>query len=201
MTHADIPKMRIWSLDDGEGVALPDEVKPMLTAPQMVELLKAKGVRFELCDESAAIEALTARESFVHLASYRKLFQKHADGPHAGEYVRLDFADLICLDELDEQIRRAFLLVANDVERAAKAHLLARLSEAEGEDGYGVVADFMATRDKGYRRSIERDLRGRVGADAYSGRLIEHYRDAMPVWVLMEVVPFGTQLAFMLLMA
>lgn len=197
----DIPVIRTWSLDKGAGTALPSDIKPILTATQQVALLKTKGVSFKRCSEKAAIETLSTYESFIHLTSYRKLFQKHTDGPNAGKYVRLDFADLVRLDELDNQIRRTFLLIANDIERAAKTNLLTQLSRAENEDGYAVVADFIASQNKSYRRAIEHNLKNRAKSDAYSGNLIEHYRNAMPAWVLMEVVPFGTQLAFMLFCA
>ena len=43
-----------------------------------------------------------------------------------------------------------------------------------------------------------RVLVSRSRVDEYAGSLIDHYRDAVPVWVLLEVVPFGTMLAFYL---
>lgn len=67
------------------------------------------------------------------------------------------------------------------------------------------LADFMQSQAKGYRASIERNLKGRIGklgsAGEYTGALIAHYSEAMPIWVFLEVVPFGTLLAFYLLCA
>ena len=96
-----------WGLDDGAHEAR--DLKPMLTPEEQVELLKAKGVTFERCDEQEAVEALTERDSFLHIASYRKLFQVHREGENAGKYVRLDFADLLDLDDMDGKLRRTFL--------------------------------------------------------------------------------------------
>ena len=45
----------------------------------------------------------------MHLASCRRLFQKHASGDDRGKYVRLDFTDLLALDALDDELRKAFL--------------------------------------------------------------------------------------------
>lgn len=192
-----------WGLDDGVHEA--QGLKPMLTPQEQVELLKAKGVTFERCTEEAAIEALTDRDTFLHIAAFRKLFQRYDRGDKAGRYVALDFADLLYLDRLDAEIRRTFQLVSGDVERMAKARLVAKMSNRADEDGYSIVADFMAAQSKAYRTSIKRNLKARIAyserADVYLGELIEHYEKAMPVWVLLEVVPFGTLLAFMLFCA
>ena len=192
-----------WGLDNGAHEAR--GLKPMLTPEEQVDLLKEKGVEFKRCNEQEAVEALTERDSFLHIASYRKLFPRHEDGPEEDKYIDLDFADLIDLDELDGEIRRAFLVLTNNIERIAKAHLLARISRCEDEDGYSLVARFMDEQGAGYRRAIKRDLERRRDAggsgDAYTGALIERYAGGLPAWVFLELVPFGTMLAFMLFYA
>lgn len=189
-----------WGID--EGVHEARNLKPMLTPEEQIELLKMKGVAFDRCSEEQAIEALSRCGTFMHLASCRRLFQKHAEGQGKGRYVALDFADLFALNELDDKIRRTFLLVAQDVERLAKTAVITRISEDPGEDGYGIVADFMESQQGRYQGYIKRDLSLRMGAeiegDVYSGRIIAHYSEAMPVWAFLEVVTFGTLLAFYL---
>lgn len=189
-----------WSIS--EGVHEATGLKPMLTPEEQVDLLKAKGVTFGRCDEKDAIEALTERDTFLHIASYRKLFQKHQEGEKAGQYVSLDFADLLGLDRLDCSVRTAFLAASSAIERTVKTELVARIAEDPSEDGYGIVADFMLAQTKRYRNAIARNLEARSSssenADTYTGELIEHYRSAVPVWVLLETVPFGTLLAFLL---
>ena len=98
----------------------------MLNPEEQVALLKAKGVSFERCGEEQAADALARRGTFVHLASCRRLFQKHASGDDRGKYVRLDFADLLALDALDDELRKAFLAVSQDVERLAKTSMVTR---------------------------------------------------------------------------
>lgn len=192
-----------WSLDDGAREIR--NLKPMLTPEEQVQLLQAKGVAFERCDETRAIEVLSSRDTFLHVAAFRKMFQRHTDGDNAGKYVNLDFADLLDMDELDAEVRRCFLLASQDVERIVKTRLIERISLTAGEDGYGILADFMQSQVKGYRVSIERNLKGRIGkhgsVDEYTGALIAHYSEAMPIWVFLEVVPFGTLLAFYLFCA
>ncbi len=174
----------------------------MLTPEEQVALLKAKGVTFERCDETNAVQSLARRDTFLHLASCRRLFQKFTDGPNEGRYVSLDFADLLDLDELDAALRRTFMLASQDVERLAKTAVVTRISEDGDEDGYGIVADFMESQEPRYRGYIMRDLRlrrNKVGeGDVYSGRIIDHYGESMPVWAFLEVVTFGTLLAFYL---
>lgn len=192
-----------WGLDGGAHEM--QNLKPMLTPEEQIKLLKTKGVAFERCDERRAMEALSGRDTFLHISAFRKMFQRHGDGANAGRYVNLDFADLLDMDELDADVRRCFLLASQDVERVVKTRLVERISLAPGEDGYGVLADFMASQTKGYRASIERNLKGRIGRhgspDEYTGALIAHYSGAMPVWVFLEVVPFGTLLALYLFCA
>ena len=115
-----------WGVD--EGVHEARNLKPMLTPEEQVELLKAKGVTFERCTEDEAIEALSGRDTFLHIAAFRKMFQRHTDGDNAGKYVSLDFADLLDMDELDAETRRCFLLASQDIERIVKTRLIERLS-------------------------------------------------------------------------
>ncbi len=192
-------KYTAWGI--GEGIHEATGLKPMLTSEEQVTLLKSKGVTFERCSEDEAISALTERDTFLHITSYRKLFQKHQEGEKTGQYVRLDFADLVALDELDAELRSAFQSVAYDIERLAKTKLVERISANPEEDGYGIVADFMESQQKRYRNTIESNLRVRMQEDAYTGQLIENYADAMPVWVFLEVASFGALLAFYLFCA
>lgn len=186
----------MWSLDGDHEAAAP--LKPMLTPEEQVAVLKDKGITFKRCSEDEAIGALTERNTYLHLTSYRKLFQRN----EWGMYIGLDFADLLELDELDAALRDAMLSAAYDVERLVKTNLVAKIAGEEGEDGYGIVADFIGSQEKKYRKAIERDLLIRMNAesegDAYTGDLIRHYKEAMPIWVFLEVTTLGTMLAFYL---
>ena len=194
---------KAWGIEEGVHEAC--GLKPMLSAKGLIESLKAKGVTFDRCSEEDAIRSLLERDTYLHLASYRKLFQKHLEGERKGQYVRLDFADLLDLDELDSELRRTFQTISNDVERLAKTNLLNRIANDPNEDGYSILADFIGAQNKAYRNSIERNLASRARSseksDAYTGDLIKHYESAVPVWVFLEVVSFGVMLAFMLFCA
>ena len=194
---------RAWSIDKGAHAAL--NLRPMPTPEEHVDLLKTKGVTFKRCDEKFAMEALSNRNTYLHITAFRKMFQRYESGEKRGLYVNLDFADLLYLDGLDAEVRRTFQLVSSDIERTAKTQLIAKIANHIDEDGYGILADFTESQSKRYRESINRDLKARADssgrADVYLGPLIEHYRSEMPIWVFLEVVPFGTLLAFMLFCA
>ena len=119
--------------------------KSMLTVDQQVARLKAKGVTFNLCSEEEAAELLLLGNNYLRLTSYRKLYERKAEGPDAGAYVNLDFGDLAVLSSLDRQLREAFLALTVDVEHFAKMKVLFNV-EAHDEDGYRIVTDFYAGR-------------------------------------------------------
>ena len=170
-----------------------------LTSAQLVEHLKSRGVTFTPCSEADAARYLDNDNNYLRTASYRKLYPRQLEGGHVGDYVNLDFGSLVALSSLDRQLRETFLAISVDVEHFARVKVLRR-AVAEGENGYDIVRDFYASLNHKREHSIKGDLARRSrddeDRDAYAGDLIAHYRDDMPVWVLMEVVEFGTLLTF-----
>lgn len=167
------------------------QLKPMLTAPELVDHLKSKGVKFEIVCEDEARRYLAEKSYYFKAASYRRLFPKYVGGEHDGEYIDLDFGQLALLASLDEQLRRVLRDMTLDVEHFEKTRLLDRIAEAPGEDGYSLIADYReAMRARG-DLYLENELRRRRN-DLYSGDAIRKYWDEMPPWVLFSVVPFGT---------
>lgn len=178
---------------------LKPRAKPLLSTTELIAHLKSKGVTFDLCSESDAAKYLMDTNNYLRAASYRKLFPTQVEGPHVGQYINLDFAYLIELSSADRKLREAFLGIAIDVEHFAKVDLLRRL-EAESEDGYAIVSDYLTHRPRvlsGLRARAEKNERH----DVYSGNLIAHYLDNMPAWVMLEVVDFGTFVDFWLFCA
>lgn len=184
--------------EDVAGGTLPLH-KPLLTVEQQIVHMKSKGITFELCSEADAAVYLREYNNYLRTASYRKLFPVHPEGSRIGLYVNLDFAYLKELSSLGRKLRDALLGIAVDVEHFAKIELLDRMVD-EGEDGYGVVADFLRMRPR-----VVSGLRARAKFgerhDTYSGDLIAHYLECMPVWVLLEVVDFGGFIDFWLFCA
>ena len=83
--------------------------RPMLTVVQQFERLKIKGATFTLCDEALAADTLATKNNYLRITSYRKLYERKKEGPNVGNYINLDFGDLVAISSLDRQLREAFL--------------------------------------------------------------------------------------------
>lgn len=169
--------------------------KPMLAAVQLVEHLKSRGVAFNLCSEEDAVEYLSNANNYLRAAAYRKIYFRQVDGENPGNYVNLDFEDLVELSAIDRRLREALLSVTVDVEHFAKMRLLS-MCEERGEDGYVIITDYLSSINPKQRARIEGALKARgsdgLTHDEYSGDLIAHYAGEYPIWVFLEVTDFGT---------
>ncbi len=177
-------------MTEGESAGRP---KALLTVEQQIEHLKSKGVTFELCSEHEAAEYLAGRTYYFKLAAYRVLFDKRVGGSRDGQYVNLDFGHLRALASLDRDLRYALLPLTLDVEHAARTKLMCIVTEREDEDGYSVSRDYMESLNHNERRRREGEV-AMLREDVYSSNLVRKYGKPsdMPMWVLMEVVSFGT---------
>lgn len=167
--------------------------KPLLTVEEQIEHLKSKGVTFVLCSESEAAQYLFLANNYLRVTAYRKLYPCRENGAAPGTYINLDFQDLIELSSIDRRFREVLLAATIDIEHFAKIRFLQRC-ENLGEDGYTIVADYLASISPSQRSRIEGSFKARAGfppRDEYSGNLIAHYAGQYPVWVFLEVVEFG----------
>ena len=113
-------------------------IRPKLTATELVEHLKGKGVTFKLCSEDEAADYLENVSPYTHSACYRKLYPVKAQGPRAGDYIGLDFGALVTLSTADRVLRSSLREVCADVEHFARQELQRRIDRHD-EDGYQIV--------------------------------------------------------------
>lgn len=175
--------------------------KPWLTPRQQVEHLKGKGVRFSLFSEADAESYLARNNNFFRLRSYRTSFPKVDEGARAGEYANLDFGMLVDLSIIDMLLRYEMLPMTLDIEHFSKVKLLGRLEEF-GEDGYAIVAGYLAKQNKSGHDSLEDNLTIREikkgESSPYIASLLRKYPNYdYPVWVFLELVSFGTFVHFL----
>lgn len=172
----------------------PKHIKPWLNPQEQVERLKSKGVRFDLISENEAIEYLSKNSNYFRLKSYRTGFPKVDAGPRKGEYANLDFKMLIDLSIVDMLLRYEMLPMTLDIEHFAKVRLLQRI-EAEGEDGYEIVASFLKA-DKQSLTRIKRELE-QCRKSPYIKGIVEKYPNCdFPVWAFLELLTFGSFVYF-----
>ena len=177
----------------GPPVDASEHGKAMLDVSAQIAKLREKGVTFELCPEDEAMAYLTDRTYFFKLYSYRDLFERRMGGGRDGQYVKLDFGDLVELTSVDRTLRYTLLPLTLDIEHFARAKLIKEATSRTDEDGYSIVSDYIASLNHAERRRREGEVRA-VGPDPYSGDLVRKYHlpDEMPLWVLLELISFGT---------
>ncbi|KAA8821174.1 Abi family protein [Bifidobacterium vespertilionis] len=167
--------------------------RPKLTIRGQVSHLRGRGVRFGLVTEAEAGRYLRDDAYFFRVKAYENDFQRDA----AGRYLHLDFAYLMDLDGLDEALRSFVLRVFPVLERRLKVDLNRRLCEAGGEDGYGVVSDFLSSPYNRHPRLVEELKARHIGPDPaaprdrYVGRMLGKYLEDPAYWSFMEVLTFG----------
>lgn len=194
--------MKQASIDIPSSSIQQTHAKPMLNVDQQIEHLKSKGVTFRLCSEEEATAYLTDRTYFFKIAAYRVLFQKRIGGSRDGQYIDLDFGYLKCLASLDRNLRYSLLPLTLDVEHAARTKLVRIATTRGDEDGYSISSDYFTQLSSSERRRRENEI-AMLSHDSFVGDLIRKYGrlEEMPLWVLMEVLSFGSFASFYLFCA
>lgn len=163
--------------------------KRKLTVEEQVAHLKSKGVQFMIMDEAAAMTYLRKNSNYFKVASYRKNYQQHPGGPKMGQYVRLEFAYLVDLAKIDRTLRYQIVQMSLDIEHHVKLQIL-RLVDESDEDGYAIIRDFEAQLNDNQRDILGNEIE-RNRNNPYCGDLVRKYGEDMPVWVFVELIPFG----------
>jgi abortive infection bacteriophage resistance protein len=178
--------------------------KPKKTAQELVTLLREeKGVTFSVMSEEAAINYLSKRNNYLRTASYRKNYPKYRQTENKGKYINLDFAYLVELSTIDHHLRTILLKMCINIEHAMKVMLVETVSQAEREDGYQIIDDFIRECP-----SVLSDIAKKADA-VFTKDLINKYFDICyvidegstlrtdvlksncPIWVFMEIIDFG----------
>lgn len=174
--------------------------KPWLTPKEQVKHLQSKGVKFNLISPVEAETYLSKNSNYFRLRAYRTGFPKVGEGKRKGEYANLDFKMLVDLSIVDMLLRYELLPITLDIEHFSKVMLLNSI-EAHGEDGYGIVSDFICSYDRasssGEITNTVKDEIRRAAKSPYLSGLASRYPDfAFPAWSFVEVVTFGTFVYF-----
>lgn len=168
--------------------------KPKLSVTEQIDRLTSKGIKFDITSKDEAIDYLSKNSNYFKLTSYRKSFAKHPDGKLKGKYINLDFEWLKDLSIIDMRLRYTFMHMALDVEHFSKVRLLKVIEESD-EDGYGVVASFLANLSGDQYDAIMREL-SKVKGNPYCGDIIAKYDNDFPVWAFIEIITFGWFITF-----
>ena len=174
-------------------------MKQLLTADQLIEHMKTKGITFNIISESEAKTFLQENNYYLKLASYRENYPKYTAGSKAETYINLDFAYLKELSTIDMHLRYNILRMCLDLEHYLKVSLLTHIEQNPEEDGYEIIRRFIGYVDKHGKYQNEfilKKIRGHKSSD-YCKDLIEKYYPYFPAWVFVELISFG-DLAYLL---
>lgn len=171
------------------------EVKPMLNAEELINHLEEKGIKFNIINKEDAKKYLVESNNYFKLVSYRKNFPKYENGENQGKYINLDFKMLMDLSIIDMRIRKTMLSIVLDLEHYAKVKLLSQI-ENTTKDGYTIVEEYIQDlKSKNEYDYLENELnKNKTGT--YCGDLLTKYHDEYPIWVFVEIIPFGRLIKF-----
>lgn len=185
--------------------------KPKKLVKQLVQEMKnERGITFKYIDESVAIDYLSNTNNYLRTASYRKNYQKYLNGSKRGRYLELDFSYLIELSVLDMHYRFLIQKMCSDIEHSICVQLIHDIENDSTTDGYDLVSNFLTE----YPNEIKK-IQSTI-ASPHTGNLLRKYfeietldrngreyhkivgYDDCPVWVLMELLSFGSIINFYL---
>ena len=176
------------------------KLKPMLNAEEQINHLKNKGIKFELISEEDAERYLKENSNYFKLTSYRKNFQKYTEGLNTGKYIGLDFKMLLDMAIIDMRLRRVLLNIVLDLEHYIKVKIL-NVIESTTKDGYIEVIEYINDlKEKGIYEQLEKELK-KSFQSIYCKEIAQKYNGDYPVWVFMEIIPFGRLISFYMFLA
>lgn len=171
------------------------ELKPKLTSEEQIKHLKEKGIKFTICTEEEAKDYLDYNNNYFKVSSFRKNYSKIPYGENADKYINLEFEYLKDLAIIDMTLRYTVIQMALDIERFAKLYIMRKINDAANEDGYSIVEDFKNSLDDKQREVFDGEV-GENRGTTYNIGMINKYSNEMPVWVMIEIVPFGRLISF-----
>lgn len=159
-------------------------IKYLETPMELVNEMKDKGIKFEICSESDAIKFLTNNSYYKKVSSYQNNFHTIVNKENKKIFTDLDFAYLIELSRLDMEFRFLVMRMCLNFEHTLKIVVLNKCL-ARGEDGYKVIEEYISK----FPHEIENIKLHK--SNAYCHDLIEANENRMPIWVFLEVISFG----------
>lgn len=152
----------------------------ILETEQLIKKLKDKGITFNLCSEQDAIIFLIQHNYYVKLTAYKTNFSKHKN-----KYVGLDFMALKDLSTIDMYLKQWILNASLSVEHSLKVNLLKDIQD-RGIDEFEIVKNYLANYPK-----ILTEIEFRRETSYVKKLLAKYTHPNYPIWVYLEVIPFG----------
>lgn len=165
--------------------------KKWLSLEEQIRLLRDRGL--VIADEDHCRQVLK-RVGYYHLSGYWRFFQVD---PRNGDNTYRDgttFATIAELHELDSRLRRLCLDQLMDIELALRMGFAYRFGELVSP--YGALQNQQTFSSTGTQRPVHEEILGDL--DRAKHQFVSRHRtsqgtyDALPVWIAVEALAFGT---------
>lgn len=176
------------------------ELKPKVpTIDALIEQMERQGIKFTIESKDDAKDYLQNHNYYLKIMSYRENYQKNMAGPTAGQYLHLEYAYLKELAIIDMHLRYILLEMCLDLEHALKLRILNHMNQNDLEDGYETVKQFIDheksfSPDGASSKALKEIEAHRKSV--YCQELIDKYYPDYPIWVFIELIPFGELISF-----
>lgn len=170
----------------------------MPTVADQIAELEGRGVVFERCTRAGAEHALRHEVGYHHVIPILGVLGRAGvRGDGGADVAGIEFADVLALLRLDDELRTVFGTMALDVERFAKVGLLRRVAEDPAEDGLAIVEDYRRTLTSWSERRLRREMETRcTRRDDYIDVTGIDFAPPLSVWAFLEVATFGQLVDF-----
>ena len=181
-----------------------------------IALLKEKGIRFELCNESEAKLCLEKHKNYSFITSYMNVFNVYPRGDLKGIFAQLDFAYLKDMYVIDSMVKSLLFEMIIEIEHGLEALILKEIEQIGEGDGINVVNGFMDEdyyvqnqihntqneNDKKYKMQIHQSIQ-RMKDDENVRKILDKYNvdisqkiQNIPAKDLLQILSFGEKIKF-----
>lgn len=114
-----------------------------INTEEIIKVLKAKNIKFNIIDEFKALNYLKYCNSYYNIISYEKNFEKYyIDGKIINKYIDLDFAYLIDLSEIDFELKSVLFKMVTIIEHHLKLRILNLFENYSINENY-IIKEFL----------------------------------------------------------
>lgn len=176
-------------------------MKEFKTYQEQIEILKSRGIKFNsIDDELNAVNILKEFGYYNLINGYKEMFIDYDD-------IYLPNTKLTEIRNLyifDRKLREIFLKYILQVEVTLKSHISYTFSQLYGHENYLVYNNFDTTLRDSYSKitkliaKIQNEISNKSNDPSISHYLVKY--DYIPLWVLSNIITFGTLSKFYSLM-
>lgn len=170
--------------------------KKKISIQEQVKHMKSNGISFKISTEDEAKEFLSNHSYYFKIKAYAKCFRKYINNKHNkyGQYISLDFNQLLVLSKIDMIFRAALLDITLEIEHSLKVYLNKNISENDLEDGYGLTTEFL-TKHSNLQQKINNILQY-PNSNTYTYDMVKKYQKSFSSWNLVEILTLGDLISF-----